>query len=151
MEGVFWRNTFHNIQNHERIEFKLKVSLEKTLFHVAKKSNMKRHLPQFEKFECLMILKLKMSLEETPSTIPKNFNLYKRCHLKRHFLQFHKFQYILKVSLEKTLSTIPQNLICIKNCGNDFKAKDVSLQHKFKIFHYVWKLWKVSLEEALSV
>ena len=54
---------------------------------------------QFEKFECLMnlILKLKMSLEETSFTISKNFNLYKRCHLKRHFPQFHKFQYILKI------------------------------------------------------
>ena len=33
-----------------------------------------RHLPQFDKFECLMnfILKLKMSLEETCFTIPKN-------------------------------------------------------------------------------
>ena len=32
------------------------------------------------------------------------------------------------MSLEKTLFTIPQNPICIKNCGNDFKVKDVSLQ-----------------------
>ena len=54
-----------------------------------------------------LILKVKMSLEETPSTIPKNFNLYKRCHLKRHFPQFHKFQYILKVSP----SIIPKNWI----------------------------------------
>ena len=29
-----------------------------------------------------------MPLKETPSTIPKNFNLYKKCHLKRHFPQF---------------------------------------------------------------
>ena len=37
------------------------------------------------------------------------------------------------MSLEKTLSTIPQNLICIKNCGNDFKAKDVSWKDTFNI------------------
>ena len=61
----------------------------KDIFPRDKNSNMKRHLPQFDKFECLMILKLKMSFEETLSTIPKNFNLYKRCHLKRHFPQFH--------------------------------------------------------------
>ena len=102
----------------KKIEFKLKVSLQETpstipknwiyikcvswkdIFPRDKNSNMKRHLPQFDKFECLMILKLKMSLEKTLSTIPKNFNLYKRCHLKRHFPQFHKFQYILKVSLQ---------------------------------------------------
>ena len=47
------------------------------------------------------------------------------------------------MSLEKTLSTIPQNLICIKNCGNDFKAKDVSLQ--------CMKIEEVSLQETLSV
>ena len=74
-----------------------------------------------------------MSLEETPSTIPKNFNLYKMCQrwkylFKRHLLQFQKIRFILKVSIEKTLSTIPQNPICIKNYENDFKAKDVSLQ-----------------------
>ena len=70
-----------------------------------------------------------MSLEETHSTIPKNFNLYKmcqRCLFKRHLLEFQKIRFILKVSLEKTLSTIPQNPICIKNCGNYFKAKGVS-------------------------
>ena len=33
-----------------------------------------------------------------------------------------------KVSFGETLSTIPQNPLCIKICGNDFKAKDVSLQ-----------------------
>ena len=58
-----------------------------------------------------------MPLKETPSTIPKNFNLYKRCHLNRHFSQFHnstKFQYILKVSLEETPSTIPKNWIYTK-------------------------------------
>ena len=78
-----------------------------------------------------LILKLKMYLEETPSTIPKNFNLYKMCQnclFKRHLLEFQKIIFILKVSLEKTLSTIPQSPICIKNYGNDFKAKDVSLQ-----------------------
>ena len=72
-----------------------------------------------------------MSLEETPSTIPKNFNLYKMCQrwlLKRHLLEFQKIRFILKVSLGKTLYTIPQNPICIKICGNDFKVKDVSLQ-----------------------
>ena len=81
-----------------------------------------------------------MSLEEIHSTIPKNFNLYKRyqkCLFKRHLLQFQKIRFILNVSLEKTLSTSPQNPICIKNCENDFKAKDVSLQHKFEIFYYV--------------
>ena len=95
-----------------------------------------------------------MSLEETPSTIPKNFNLYKmcqRCLFKRHLIEFQKIRFILKVSLEKTFSTIPQNPICIKNCGNNFKAKDVSLQHKFEFFYCVWKLWKVSLEETLLV
>ena len=71
--------------------------------------------------------------------------------MKRHLLQFKKIGFILKVSLEKTLSTIPQNPICIKNCGNDFKDKDVSLQHKFEIFYCVWNLWKVSLEETLSI
>ena len=71
--------------------------------------------------------------------------------LKKHLLQLKKIGFILKVSLEKTLSTIPQNPICIKNCENYFKATDVSLQHKFKIFYCVWKLWKVSLEETLSV
>ena len=76
-----------------------------------------------------------MSLEETPSIIPKNFSLYKRCLLKRHLLEFQKIRFILNVSLGKTLYTIPQNPICIKNCGNDLKAKDISLQHKFKIFH----------------
>ena len=50
-----------------------------------------------------------MSLEETPSTISENWI------------------YTKDVFLEKTLSTIPQNPICIKNCGNDFKVKDVSL------------------------
>ena len=94
---------------------------------------MKRHFPQFDKFECLMnlILKLKMFLEETPSTIPKNFNLYKRCQrclLKRHLLEFQKIRFILKVYLGKTLYTIPQNPIYIKICGNDFKGKDVSFQ-----------------------
>ena len=72
-----------------------------------------------------------MSLEETPYTIPKNFNLYKMCQrwlLKRHLLEFQKIRFILKVSLEKTLSTIPKNPIFIKNCRNDFKVKDVSLQ-----------------------
>ena len=83
-----------------------------------------------------------MSLEEIHSTILKKFNLYKM--YQRYLLQFQNIRFILKVSLEKTLSTIPQNLICIKNCENDFKAKDVSLQHKFEIFYYVWKLWKVS-------
>ena len=74
-----------------------------------------------------------MSLKETPSTIPKTFNLYKmcqrwRCPVKRHLLEFQKIRFILKVSLEKTLSTIPKNPIFIKNCRNDFKVKDVSLQ-----------------------
>ena len=69
-----------------------------------------------------------MSLEETPSIIPKNFSLYKRCLLKRHLLEFQKIRFILKMSFGKTLSIIPQNPICIKNCGNDFKGKDVSLQ-----------------------
>ena len=55
------------------------------------------------------------------------------CLLKRHF------------------STIPQNPICIKYYGNDFTAKDVSLQHKFEIFYCVRKLWKVSLEETYSI
>ena len=55
----------------------------------------------------------------------------------RHLLQSQKIGFILKVSFEKTLSTIPQNPTCIKNCGNDFKAKDVSLQHKFEIFYCV--------------
>ena len=70
---------------------------------------MKRHLPQFDKFECFMnlILKLKMSLEETLFTIPTNFNLYKRCLFKKHLLQFQKIGFILKVSLEKTLPIIP--------------------------------------------
>ena len=84
-----------------------------------------------------------MSLEKTHSTIPKNFNLYKRCQLKRHLLQFQKIGFILKVSLKKTLFTIPQNPICIKNCGNYFKAKDVSLQ--------CMKIVEVSLQETLSV
>ena len=48
--------------------------------------------------------------------------------MKRHLLEFQKIRFILKVSLGKTLYTIPQNPICIKICGNDFKAKDVSLQ-----------------------
>ena len=75
---------------------------------------MKRHFSQFDKFECLinLILKLKMSLEETP-TIPKNFNLYQRCLFKRHLLAFQKIRFILNVSLGKTLYTIPQNPICI--------------------------------------
>ena len=66
------------------------------------------------------------------------------------------------MSLEKTFSTIPQNPICIKNCGNDFKAKDVSLQcmkivesvssrDTFSINPIFLKLWKVSLEETPSV
>ena len=71
-----------------------------------------------------------MSIEETPSTIPKNFNLYKRCHLKRHFPQFHKFQYILKVSP----SIIPKNWI--------YTERLPSIEAT---------LWKVSLEETLSI
>ena len=70
-----------------------------------------------------------MSLEETPSTISENWI------------------YTKDVFLEKTLSTIPQNPICIKNCGNDFKAKDVSLQHKFKIFHN--RKFRIYVEEML--
>ena len=54
-----------------------------------------------------LILKLKMSLEETPSIIQKKKNS-------------------TKMLFEETLSTIPQNPIYIKNCGNNFKAKDVS-------------------------
>ena len=53
---------------------------------------LKRHIPQFSKSWYIskrIKFKLKVSLQETPSTIPTNFNLYKRCHLKRHFPQFH--------------------------------------------------------------
>ena len=71
-----------------------------------------------------LILKLKMSLEETPSTIPKNFNLYKICYLKRHFSQFpyivKNFEFMLKVSLQETslaLKSFPQFLIHIGFCG----------------------------------
>ena len=42
------------------------------------------------------------------------------------------------MSLKKTLSTIPKNPIGIKNCGNNFKAKDVSLfniNSKFSIVY----------------
>ena len=81
-----------------------------------------------------LILKLKMSLKETPFTILKNFNLYKRCHLKRYFPQFHKFQYMLKVSLEETPSTIPKNWI--------YTERSSSIEAT---------LWKMSLEETLSV
>ena len=55
----------------------------------------------------------------------------------------------------KTLFIIPQNPKCIKNCGNDFKGKDVSLQcmkivesvslrDTFSINPIFLKLWKVS-------
>ena len=68
-----------------------KISIDLQQFWPRGRCLLKRHLPQFDKFECLvnLILKVKMSLEETPSTIPKNFNLYKRYHLKRHFPLFH--------------------------------------------------------------
>ena len=108
-----------------------------------------RHLPQFDKFECLMnlISKLKMSLEETPSIIPKTYNLYKmcqrwRCPVKRHLLEFQKIIFILNVSLGKTLYTIPQNPICIL-------FVEMILKLKMSLFN-VWKLWKVSLQETLS-
>ena len=51
-----------------------------------------RHIPQISKSWYIfkrIKFKLKVSLQETPSTIPTNFNLYKRCYLKRHFPQFH--------------------------------------------------------------
>ena len=67
----------------------------------------------------------KVSLEETFHN-STNSNIYWKSLFKRHLLQFQKIGFILKVSLEKTFSTIPQNPICIKNCGNDFKGKDVS-------------------------
>ena len=87
-----------------------------------------------------------MSLEETLSTIPQ-IPIYTKAVSSRDTFYNSK-----KLDLfEKTLSTIPQNPICIKNYGNDFKAKDVSLQHKFEFFYCVWKLWKVSLEETLLV
>ena len=53
-----------------------------------------------------------MSLEETPSTIWQIW-------------MFHDFK-VKDVSWKDTFHN-PQNPIYIKNCGNDFKAKDVSL------------------------
>ena len=55
-----------------------------------------------------LILKLKMSFEETPSRIPKNYI------------------YTKGVSWKDTLhNSTKSNMYFI--CGNDFKAKDVSL------------------------
>ena len=61
IKGVSWKDTFHVV--------KYPICIK----------GVKRHLLQFDKFECLMnlILKLKMFLEEIHFTIPKNFNLYK--------------------------------------------------------------------------
>ena len=73
-----------------------------------------------------------MSLEEILSTIPQ-IPIYTKAVSSRDTFYNSK-----KLDLfEKTISTIPQNPICIKNCGNDFKAKDVSLQHKFEFFYCV--------------
>ena len=124
----------------QKIGFILKVSLDKILSTRQKiQYALKVSLPQFDKFECLMnlILKLKMSIEKTHSTIPKNFNLYKmcqrwRCLFKRRLIKFQKIRFILKVSLEKTLSTIPQNPIYI------LKFVEMILKLKMSFFS-VWK------------
>ena len=108
---------------------------------------MKRHLLRFLK----ILIYTKGVIWRDTFHNSTNSNIYTKGVSSRDLLQFQKIRFILKVSLEKTLSTILQNPICIKNCENDFKAKDVSLQHKFEIFYYVWKLWKVSLENTLSV
>ena len=113
---------------------KLKISLKETLFTIPKKFNLnkrchlKRHFPQFHKFQYI----LKVSLEETPSTIPKNWiyterppsieatlwkvsqykpNFFKNVEgVKRHLSQFPKNGIILKVFLEETPSIILKKL-----------------------------------------
>ena len=71
-------------------------------------------IPQFPKFQYI----LKLSLQETPSTIPKNW-----IYLKRHFLQFHKILYVLKIvemilKLKMSLFNINSNFSTVyENCG----------------------------------
>ena len=70
LKVFFLRDTFHNFQNHERIEFKLNVSLERHLLQFQKigfilNVSLEKTLSTWQKIQYA----LKVSLEETLSTI----------------------------------------------------------------------------------
>ena len=98
----------------------------------------KRHFPQFLNLRYTIKrieFKLKVSLQETLSTILENWIYSQMCLLKRQFPQIHKIQYILKVSLEKTSSIISQILIYITSVSWIwFYIEGVSWRYTFHNF-----------------